>query len=384
MARRAPRDRGLWAVAGLTVLASGCSSAHARSAELLVGRGGHGRPRRHGARRAAADDPGDRVDAAAVLPPRVGLGAASGAARSPCARSRRSRGSPRFRSRTRRARRSWGDVRGSPRPHSSPSIRCSSGIRRRHGRTPWSFLSRRRRSGGSDAWCDDRARSAQPPGLSWRPRCSRRTTSPAYLVLAERVVLLVLRRRFRAAWLAAGGVVVAALALAPLALTQRAAGSGDYIASSSLGSRLTNLVKQFLVGRDAPLDRGAAVVAALLVSRGACLRFPSSCVADGRVARGGRSDGARRCASRRGSRCGLRQHAERACCLRSACGGSRRSRRCVPAWGGRARSARVVRRPLARARRRSRTRSCRCGSTFPLRAPSTVASATTARSVRVH
>ena len=158
----APRAARPWSVGGrgLTVLASGCSSAHARSAELLVGRGGHGRPRRHGGRRAAADDPGDRVDAAAVLPPRVGLGAGL--------RERRDR--PALALGARGDRRGSALVRGG---HDAPGATCGARrgrtrrrpsaarlVRRRHGRTPWSFLSRRRRSGGSDGWCDDPTKRA--------------------------------------------------------------------------------------------------------------------------------------------------------------------------------------------------------------------------------
>ena len=86
-----------------------------------------------------------------------------------------------------------------------------------------------------------------------------------FLVLAEAGLLLLVGKGSRAARYAVGGVAVAAAALAPLALAQRSRGSADYIADDALHARLANLGKQFLVGRDAPLDQLLAVVVAGLV-----------------------------------------------------------------------------------------------------------------------
>jgi mannosyltransferase len=71
-----------------------------------------------------------------------------------------------------------------------------------------------------------------------------------FVILPEAVWLLGVRRR--AAAPAVAGVVLAGLALAPLALHQRAQGNAAFIAASPRGTRLAQAAKQLVVGYDAP------------------------------------------------------------------------------------------------------------------------------------
>jgi predicted membrane-bound mannosyltransferase len=87
----------------------------------------------------------------------------------------------------------------------------------------------------------------------------------AVLVVAVMAGWLLASRTPRA-WLAVAGVGGALLALAPLALAQRSGGHAEYIADSALTSRLVNLTKQFLAGRDAPRDQAIAVLVAAIVA----------------------------------------------------------------------------------------------------------------------
>jgi hypothetical protein len=63
--------------------------------------------------------------------------------------------------------------------------------------------------------------------------------------------------------LAAGAVAVVGCALVPLARAQ--SGNVDWVAEVPLGDRLVELVQSFLVGPQAPWERGATIVAGLLV-----------------------------------------------------------------------------------------------------------------------
>jgi hypothetical protein len=87
----------------------------------------------------------------------------------------------------------------------------------------------------------------------------------AVLVVAVMAGWLLASQRTSRARVAVAGVGVSLLALAPLALAQRSGGHAEYIADSTLPSRLVNLVKQFLAGRDAPRDQAIAVVVAAIV-----------------------------------------------------------------------------------------------------------------------
>ncbi len=85
----------------------------------------------------------------------------------------------------------------------------------------------------------------------------------AFLILPEAVWLL--RARGRAVAPAVAGVVVAGLALAPLALHQRAQGNAGFIAASPRGTRLAQAAKQLVVGYDAPGQVALTVAAAVLL-----------------------------------------------------------------------------------------------------------------------
>ena len=85
-----------------------------------------------------------------------------------------------------------------------------------------------------------------------------------FVVAAEDGWLLAVHRRSSARF-AVAGVGATALALLPLALHQRAGGQVEYIADSSLSSRVVTLGKQLLAGLDAPHDQVAAALLALFV-----------------------------------------------------------------------------------------------------------------------
>ncbi|MGI8512232.1 MAG: glycosyltransferase family 39 protein, partial [Solirubrobacteraceae bacterium] len=93
----------------------------------------------------------------------------------------------------------------------------------------------------------------------------------AFLIAAEAVWLLVVLRGRRSVLGAVGGVTVAALALAPLALAQRERDLANFIGDQALITRVAQVPKQFLVGYDAPLELVAAVLALTLAAAGALL-----------------------------------------------------------------------------------------------------------------
>ena len=87
----------------------------------------------------------------------------------------------------------------------------------------------------------------------------------AFVVGAE-AFLLVRRHRARNVTLAVAALVGTGIALAPLALEQRANGLAANIgAGDPLGTRVVILVKQFLIGGRAPHDRIAVIAAGLLL-----------------------------------------------------------------------------------------------------------------------
>jgi mannosyltransferase len=85
----------------------------------------------------------------------------------------------------------------------------------------------------------------------------------AFLFLPEAIVLI---RRFgwRRVWAPIGAVVLAGIALAPLAISQRSDGKTSWIEAASLSSRAGETVKQFLVGLYGPLELLTAALAGLL------------------------------------------------------------------------------------------------------------------------
>ena len=93
----------------------------------------------------------------------------------------------------------------------------------------------------------------------------------AFLIAAQAVWLLVALRARRSVLVAVGGVTVAALAVAPLALAQRERDLADFIGDQPLSTRAAQVPKQFLVGYDAPAELVGAVLALVLAGAGAVL-----------------------------------------------------------------------------------------------------------------
>jgi mannosyltransferase len=87
----------------------------------------------------------------------------------------------------------------------------------------------------------------------------------AFVVAPELGWLLWHHRRDRRVLLAVAFVAVVAGALVPLALAQRGTGHVDYISQGSLGRRLLQVPKQFLIGYASPGQVITGVAAALLV-----------------------------------------------------------------------------------------------------------------------
>ncbi len=85
----------------------------------------------------------------------------------------------------------------------------------------------------------------------------------AFLFLPEAIVL-VRRLGWRRVWAPIGAVVLAGVALLPLAISQRSDGKASWIEAASLGSRAAETVKQFLVGLYGPLEILTAVLAGVL------------------------------------------------------------------------------------------------------------------------
>lgn len=98
-----------------------------------------------------------------------------------------------------------------------------------------------------------------------------------FLILPEAALLLAAKRERASALVAAAAVTVVGLALVPLALAQRSNASVDWIAEISRSNRSKELVREFLVGPQAPerwllaaVAGGCALAAAwLLLRRGA-------------------------------------------------------------------------------------------------------------------
>lgn len=95
----------------------------------------------------------------------------------------------------------------------------------------------------------------------------------AFVILPEAAWLVVRAPRRRPALLAAGGALAAVLAALPLALHQRGLDLTAFIAETSLGRRLLQAPKQYLVGFDAPLETVSAAAGLLVASAGALAAF---------------------------------------------------------------------------------------------------------------
>ena len=90
---------------------------------------------------------------------------------------------------------------------------------------------------------------------NWVIACALALATHYYAVLIvvpEAAMLLALRRGKRPVELAVGVVMLCGLALIPLALSQNATGHASWIAPIPLGSRLRQIVPQFLIGLQAP------------------------------------------------------------------------------------------------------------------------------------
>jgi mannosyltransferase len=87
----------------------------------------------------------------------------------------------------------------------------------------------------------------------------------AFLFLPE-AFILVRRLGWRRAGPPIGVVALVGLALAPLALAERADGKASWIEAESLTSRLAEAIKQFTVGLYAPLEIPAGVIVAALAA----------------------------------------------------------------------------------------------------------------------
>jgi hypothetical protein len=87
----------------------------------------------------------------------------------------------------------------------------------------------------------------------------------AFLFIPE-ALLLVRRLGLQRARVAIGAVLLAGLALLPLAIAQRSSGNSDWIQSSSLASRLAQPPKQFLVGLYGPHEIVTALLGGLLAA----------------------------------------------------------------------------------------------------------------------
>ncbi len=88
----------------------------------------------------------------------------------------------------------------------------------------------------------------------------------AAFVIAGEVVWLVHARGARSSWPALAGVGLVGLALAPLALHQRAQNNAGFIAASPLATRLAQAAKQLVVGYDAPGQVALSVAAGLILA----------------------------------------------------------------------------------------------------------------------
>ncbi len=86
----------------------------------------------------------------------------------------------------------------------------------------------------------------------------------AVFLFAPEAIVLARRLGWRRALAPSGAVVLIGIALAPLALAQRADGKTDWIEAASLSSRVAESAKQFLVGLYGPLEILTAAATGLL------------------------------------------------------------------------------------------------------------------------
>jgi hypothetical protein len=87
----------------------------------------------------------------------------------------------------------------------------------------------------------------------------------AAFVVAPQAVWL-LRARGRRVWPAVAGLALAGVALAPLAVHQRAQNNAGFIAASPLGTRLAQAAKQLVAGYDSPGQVALTITAAACVA----------------------------------------------------------------------------------------------------------------------
>jgi mannosyltransferase len=87
----------------------------------------------------------------------------------------------------------------------------------------------------------------------------------AFAIAPEALLLLLFGPARRMSWAAVTGVVLAGLAVVPIALAQRGNVDRTYDLYGPLGRRLVQTPAQLLVGEQPPLQRGSAVVVAILV-----------------------------------------------------------------------------------------------------------------------
>lgn len=85
----------------------------------------------------------------------------------------------------------------------------------------------------------------------------------AVFLFIPEAVILIRRLGWRRVWAPIGAVVLVGIALLPLAASQRADGKTNWIEGASLGSRVGETAKQFLVGLYGPVEVLTAVLAAL-------------------------------------------------------------------------------------------------------------------------
>ncbi len=88
----------------------------------------------------------------------------------------------------------------------------------------------------------------------------------AAFLFAPEAIVLIRRLDRRTLWAPIGAVLLAGLALAPLAIRQRSDGKASWIEGSSLVSRIGETGKQFLVGLYGPVEILTAALSALLVA----------------------------------------------------------------------------------------------------------------------
>ena len=93
----------------------------------------------------------------------------------------------------------------------------------------------------------------------------------AVFLFIPEAVILIRRLGWRRVWAPIGAVVLVGVALLPLAAEQRGDGKVSWIEGASLGSRVAETAKQFLVGLYGPVEILTAVLAGLLVAAAVAL-----------------------------------------------------------------------------------------------------------------